>query len=148
MLRRTMLAGGTCLLTNAISAELNKVRVENAVALIQQSVASGDTAAAARSVRQGSFIFDRSFGQAKSPDSVFLLASITKPMTATGLMILVDRGELSISDPVQKFIPEFSGGDRRGVTVWHLLTHTSGLPDQLPENVELRKRHAPLKDFV
>jgi beta-lactamase class C len=148
MRRRTVLAGGTGLLTNAVFAELDRGRLENAVALIQKSVASGETAAVALDVRQGRFTFERAFGRAKTPDSVFLLASITKPMTAIGLMILVDRGALALSDSVQKFIPEFKGGDRAAITLRHLLTHTSGLPDQLPENIELRKRHAPLKDFV
>ena len=63
-------------------------------------------------------------------------------------MLLVDRGQAKLDDPVQKFIPEFEEGDRKRITIRHLLTHTSGLPDQLPENVELRKRHAPLEEFV
>ena len=79
---------------------------------------------------------------------VFLIASITKPLTAAGVMLLADRGEVQLSDPVRKFIPEFTEGDRKLITVRHLLTHTSGLPDQLPENIELRKRHAPLEEFV
>ncbi len=78
-------------------------------------------------------------------ESVFLLASITKPMTAVGVMKLVDRGELGLSDPVRKYIPEFR---HERVLVKHLLSHTSGLPDMLPENEALRKRHAPLQDFV
>src|SRR5205814_8166739 len=64
------------------------------------------------------------------------------------VMILRDRDRLQLSDPVRKFIPEFQGGDRDLITIQHLLTHTSGLPDMLPENTELRKRHAPLADFV
>ena len=69
-------------------------------------------------------------------------------MTATAVMKLTERGDVSLSDPVQKFIPQFSGGDRGLVTVRHLLTHTSGLPDMLPENDDLRRRHAPLSAFV
>jgi beta-lactamase class C len=69
-------------------------------------------------------------------------------MTATGIMVLVDRGKLALRDPVRKFIPEFSGGDRDLITVQHLLTHTSGLPDMLPENEALRRKHAPLSEFV
>ena len=49
---------------------------------------------------------------------------------------------------MRKHIPEFQGGDKDKITIRHLLTHTTGLPDMLPENDELRKRHAPLKDFV
>jgi CubicO group peptidase (beta-lactamase class C family) len=45
-------------------------------------------------------------------------------------------------------LPEFVGEKRDRVTVSHLLTHVSGLPDQLPENAELRRSHAPLSDFV
>jgi CubicO group peptidase (beta-lactamase class C family) len=63
-------------------------------------------------------------------------------------MYLRDRRELDLADPVQKFLPAFSGGDRAMVTIRHLLTHTSGLPDMLPENVELRQKHAPLEEFV
>ncbi len=84
----------------------------------------------------------------RAPKKVYLLASISKPMTSTGVMLLSDRGELSIEDPVHKFIPEFTEGDRKLITIRHLLTHTSGLPDQLPENAELRKSHAPLSEFV
>ena len=71
-----------------------------------------------------------------SSDTPFLIASITKPMTAVGMMVLADRGELSLGDPVHKFIPEFQDGDRKSISIQNLLTHTSGLPDQLPENVE------------
>ena len=49
---------------------------------------------------------------------------------------------------VVRYIPEFREGERARVLVRHLLSHSSGLPDMLPENDDLRKRHAPLKDFV
>jgi beta-lactamase class C len=69
-------------------------------------------------------------------------------MTAGAVMVLRDRGELALDDTVRKYLPQFTGGGREAVTIRHLLTHTSGLPDMLPENEELRKRHAPLKEFV
>jgi len=81
-------------------------------------------------------------------DAVFLLASITKPMTAGAVMKLVDGGEVKLEDPAKKYLPEFSAGERGKITVRHLLTHTTGLPDMLPDNDELRRRHAPLRDFV
>jgi beta-lactamase class C len=130
------------------AATLKRERLDDAAQLIKKSADSGEVSAASLYVAQRGFVFQRAFGRAPEPDSVFLLASITKPMTAIGAMILVDRGHLSLSDPVRKHIPEFRGGDRELVTLKHLLTHTSGLPDQLQENVELRKRHAPLADFV
>jgi len=121
--------------------------LEKATYLLKASVRSGILRAASLHVRQGELVFRRSAGEA-SPKTPFLIASITKPLTAAGVMLLSDRNELRLSDPVRKFIPEFSQGDRKMITIRHLLTHTSGLPDQLPENVELRKRHAPLSEFV
>jgi CubicO group peptidase (beta-lactamase class C family) len=82
------------------------------------------------------------------PDTIFLIASPTKPIVATAITLLIERGKLLLDDPVSSFIPEFERADRREVRVSHLLTHTSGLPDMLPENVELRQRHAPISEFV
>ena len=120
----------------------------DADALIRKHVASGALLGAVLDVRNGARAFRRAYGSATSSDAVFLLASITKPMTAAAVMLLADRGELSLADPVKRFIPEFHVGDRSRITVKHLLTHTSGLPDQLPENLELRRRNAPLQEFV
>lgn len=131
-----------------LAAALQRGKLDEAAGLFAKQVDAGQLGAATLHARQRSFTFRRSFGEAKTPDAIFLIASIAKPMTATGVMLLADRGKLTLEDPVHKFIPEFAEGDRRLVTVKHLLTHTSGLPDQLPENDELRKGHAPLSKFV
>jgi CubicO group peptidase (beta-lactamase class C family) len=115
--------------------------------MLESSVKNRKLRAASLHVRHGEFSHRHAVGEA-SPGTVFLIASITKPLTAAGVMLLADRGEVQLSDPVRKFIPEFAEGDRKRITLRHLLTHTSGLPDQLPENIELRKRHAPLEEFV
>ena len=140
MLRRTFVAH--------LGLALEKDRLQGAFRILDKVTGSGEVAAACLYVRQGASLTRRAFGQAKSVDTVFLLASITKPMTVTGLMVLVDRAKVSLSDPVRRYIPEFHGAERDQVTVRHLLTHTSGLPDMLPDNEALRRRHAPLKDFV
>jgi CubicO group peptidase (beta-lactamase class C family) len=141
MTRRTMLAASAAF-------ALGQGKWDEAVQLLQQQTSSGDVSAATLFVRSGSTTLQRAFGQAQTPDAVFLLASITKPMTASALMILADHGQVLLTDPVQRFIPEFRGGGRERVLVRHLLTHTSGLPDMLPEDQDLRKRHAPLSEFV
>jgi CubicO group peptidase (beta-lactamase class C family) len=82
------------------------------------------------------------------PETVYILASITKPVTVTSLMLLVERGQISLTEPVEKYLPEFTGPARDKVRVQDLLTHTSGLPDMLPENVKLREANAPLPEFV
>lgn len=121
--------------------------VDAVVSLVQETVAAGTVKAAALHVQRGDETHRHSFGAAEL-DSMFLLGSITKPLTALAMMILSDRGGLQLSDPVMKFLPEFSEGDRAKVTIAHLLTHTSGLPDQLPDNNAMRARHAPLSEFV
>lgn len=62
-----------------------------------------------------------------SKDTLFPLSSITKPITATAAMILVDRGLLCVSFPVSYYIPEFVGEGKERVLVHQLMTHTSGL---------------------
>ena len=84
---------------------------------------------------------------AAAADSIYLLASISKPITATAVMQLVERGLLVLSAPVQRYLPEFvappvSVGQpgAEAVTCWHLLTHTSGLVDM---ESELLNRERP-----
>lgn len=81
-------------------------------------------------------------------ETIFLIASITKPIVAMAAMLLVERGQLLLSERVSEIIPEFGGKGRYGISVRHLLTHTSGLPDMLPNNMELRQAHATTEDFV
>jgi CubicO group peptidase (beta-lactamase class C family) len=131
-----------------LSLAIQKQRWDEAVRLIDAQTASGALRAACLYVRQGGSEIKKSFGQARDPDAVFLMASITKPMTCTAVMTLVEKKQVSLEDPVRKYIPEFSGSDRDKVLVRHLLSHSSGLPDMLPENDALRKQHAPLKEFV
>ena len=66
-----------------------------------------------------------------TPDTIFDLASLTKIVaTATSMMILIERGEVRLADPVVKFIPEMRGGGRDAITIEQLLTHVSGFaPD-------------------
>lgn len=106
--------------------------------------------------RKGKIVAPRFFGkqgpEAKAEpirkDGMFLLASISKPLTYLGAMKLVERGLLNLSDPVTRYIPEFAANHKEETLVLHLFTHTSGMPDMVPNNAELRKKHAPLKTFI
>jgi CubicO group peptidase (beta-lactamase class C family) len=71
-------------------------------------------------------------------DDLFWIASMTKSMTATALMMLVDEGKVNISDPVEKYLPEFKGQmvaegqeaphpPRHPITIREIMSHTSGL---------------------
>ena len=81
-------------------------------------------------------------------DALFLMASITKPIVYLGAMLLVERGQLNLADRVTRYLPEFAVQGKEETQVVHLFTHTSGLPDELPNNAALRKENAPLKKFM
>lgn len=81
-------------------------------------------------------------------DAMFYMASVTKPVIYMAAMRLVERGLLNLSDRVSRYVPEFTGEGKEDTQVLHLFTHTSGLPDELPNNAELRRQHAPLSKFI
>jgi CubicO group peptidase (beta-lactamase class C family) len=71
-------------------------------------------------------------------ETLFDLASLTKPVaTATAVMILKEQGRICLDEDVAAYLPEF---DRPGVSVFHLLTHTSGLPAWRPLYLEANGR--------
>ncbi|MGC8970707.1 MAG: serine hydrolase domain-containing protein [bacterium] len=62
-------------------------------------------------------------------DTIYDLASLTKVIATTpAIMRLLELGEIRLWDPVKRFLPEFSVGPKQEVRIFHLLTHTSGLP--------------------
>lgn len=122
--------------------------MQTAVRIIQEQIDNGTLHAAVLRVQRGDQVTQHVFGKAAA-NSMFLLGSITKPLAvALPVMILADRGELKLSDRAAKYLPEFNEGARKDITIEQLLTHTSGLPDQLENNSELRAGHAPLSEFV
>jgi len=135
-------------IASPLLAALRKERLEEAADVLTRATGNGQVAAAVLHVNQREASFTRTFGKAQSEQAMFLLGSISKPICMTALMTLFYRAEFKLSDPLQKFIPTFAGEGRDHVTMQHLLTHVSGLPDQLPENDALRKKHAPLSEFV
>ncbi len=67
-------------------------------------------------------------------DDIFMMASTSKPMSATAILTLVDQKKLSLDDPVRKYFPEFAGNS----TVRQLLSHTSGIFGNTPDHPRLR----------
>lgn len=83
--------------------------------------------------QHGEVLYRKSFGfsnfetgEKLNDSSLFELASVSKQFTAMGIMILKEQGKLTYEDDIRKFIPEIPYG---GITLNHLLTHTSGIPD-------------------
>ena len=98
--------------------------------------------------QQGKIVYQKCFGKvtpngclAVNENTIFRMASMTKPVTAVAILILVDRGMLSLDTPVKKFLPQFEnihitatdgtiiGISKTDMTILHLLTHTSGIGD-------------------
>jgi CubicO group peptidase (beta-lactamase class C family) len=146
--RRTFL--GTALATSAASplfAALNN-RWSEAAAVLQRATTAKQVDAAVLHVVQRDDASTFHFGKATSVDAMFLLGSISKPINVAAIMTLFDQGMLNLDDRVRKFLPAFVGHGREDVTIRHLLTHVSGLADQLANNNELRKNHATLMEFA
>lgn len=86
-------------------------------------------------------IFEKGYGYAdmetKAPatgKTLFCIASISKQFAAVALMMLQEEGKLSLDDNVQKFFPHFKAPIYKEITLRHLLSHTSGIPDARPRD--------------
>lgn len=84
--------------------------------------------------QNGKIIYQNSFGFQdiarairNRDETLFCLASVSKTITATAVLQLVEKGKLRLDDPLVKYLPEFP---YHGITIRHLLSHTSGLPDK------------------
>ena len=90
---------------------------------------------------------DIAAGKPMRPDTLFWVASQTKPVTSSAMMMLVDEGKVRLDDPVEAYLPEFKGQwlrveqdadhmllrkPRHPITVRNILSHTSGLPFASP----------------
>jgi CubicO group peptidase (beta-lactamase class C family) len=85
--------------------------------------------------REGKIIFSRSYGMAdlewnvpNSPTTKFNIASMTKQFTAASILLLEERGRLKTDDLVKKYLPDAPASWDK-ITIYHLLTHTSGISD-------------------
>ncbi|MDQ1329101.1 MAG: Beta-lactamase protein [Candidatus Poribacteria bacterium] len=131
--------------------------LDRAYRVLEEAARSGKIPGAAILVaRHGIPMEPRCFGRMRpetdsSPiqsDTIFLVASVTKPVTVAATMLLVEKGKISLDDTVVSIIPEFGNRGKDQIRIRHLMTHTSGLPDMIPENQKLREKQAPLKEFI
>ncbi len=141
--------GTSCGLTAGVTAKpadarMAAARLSRLDVIVQEAVARKDFPGAVLVVgRNGKIVYRKAFGESQwvpehlkiTPDMIFDLASLTKPVaTATSIMILVEQGRLSLDEKVKDYVPGFStyadpdGKPGEDARIWHLLTHTSGLP--------------------
>lgn len=110
--------------------ETKRERLERLFSKLEQQ---GGMSGVFLAAEQGEIIYQAAFGEADlatgrqlTTASVFDLASLSKPFTAAGIMVLAEEGKLGFDDPVAQWLPELP---YPGITVRQLLCHTSGLPD-------------------
>ncbi len=149
MQRRAFLGTAWTVATaSPLLAVLRGGRWDEAAEVLERATAGKQVAAAVLHVAQKGDSFTRHFGKAGSDNAMFLLGSISKPINVTAVMTLFDQGKFQLDDRVKKFLPAFTGDGRDEVTIRHLMTHVSGLPDQLANNNQLRQQHATLREFA
>jgi len=103
--------------------------------IVQSYVADTKFMGSVLVARDGNVILDKGYGFAdlewhipNSPSTKFRLGSITKQFTAASILLLEERGQLKIDDPAKQYLPEAPAAWDK-VTIHHLLTHTSGIPN-------------------
>src|SRR3954447_18436068 len=112
--------------TRAIDAAIDQAlgqRIVGAVVLIAQD---GHIV-----YRRAAGLSDRERAIPMREQSVFRLASLSKPLVTAAALRMVELGRIALSDPVTRYLPAFApalaGGERPTITLRHLLTHTAGL---------------------
>lgn len=136
---------------NAASVGMSQERLDKIGTMLQEAVTEGTIPGAVALIsRNGKIVFHEAYGNADASgkvlekEAIFRIASQTKAITSTAVMMLWEEGKFRLDDPISNFIPEFknpqvlvnfSYGDttyttrpaNKEITIRHLLTHTSGL---------------------
>lgn len=142
-LRAGVLAAATsCTLVAAAAAAQTlppdlAARVDKAVETSMK--ASGAPAVSVALVRDGKIVLAKAYGQARlspavaaTPEQRFAIGSVSKQFTAAAILLLAEQGKVSLDDPVAKWVPRLTAGDR--ITVRQVLSHTAGYRDYWPQD--------------
>ena len=122
----------TFLLAGACVAQNTNSRMDQ---VVQSYVANNQFMGSVLVARGNDVLLDKGYGSAdlewnipNTPDTKFRLGSVTKQFTAASILLLEERGKLSVNDPVKKYMPDAPAAWDK-ITIFHLLTHTSGIPN-------------------
>ena len=133
---------------------LDPARLERAYALVTRMLSPRPEYGAAILIgRHDRTLAPRAFGRMGAPgappvrtDTIFLIASCTKPIVAGAACLLIERGLLELDQPLHEIIPEVAK-EQHGIRLLHLMTHTSGF-GSIPRNQEFRANRQPLDRFL
>jgi CubicO group peptidase (beta-lactamase class C family) len=131
---------GTIVLFAAISAFAAAPKLPDVGAAMQECIARNEIAGAVTVVvtkdkvvhLESTGFADLAAKKSMAPDTLFWIASMTKPITGVAILMLQDEGKLKVTDPVAKYLPEFANlktpsGKPANLTIVQILNHTSGL---------------------
>lgn len=104
--------------------------------LLKKTYPAGQPGAAVGIIEKGEVVFERYYGMANLSDSTpigdstnFNIASVTKQFTAHSIIMLIRNGKITLDDTLKQFFPQLHPSIANTITIRHLLTHTSGIPD-------------------
>src|SRR5688572_16284521 len=124
--------------------------------IVQQHVQNREFMGSVLVARGDQILFNKAYGSANlewdianTPTTKYRIGSITKQFTAASILLLEERGKLKLEDPIKKY---FSAAPATwdGVTLEHLLTHTSGIPNftSFPEYQKLKMTNTSRPDLI
>lgn len=117
--------------------------------IISASVIAGEFSGVVTIADHGQIIYERAEGEANrewkvpmAPNAVFRIGSTSKQFTAALVLLLVEDGALSLDSPISRYLPRYPKPQADDVTIRHLLSHTSGIPEYVTRDTFFVK-HAP-----
>jgi CubicO group peptidase (beta-lactamase class C family) len=136
-MRNALIVSACILLASCMTNQPQKKMFAELDSLVASGFQADEPGGAILIMKGDSTVYLRCFGQADlntrediTRNTLFNLGSISKTFVANAILILQEEGRLSVSDPLSKYFPEFKSREIADeVTIMHLLSHTSGLPD-------------------
>lgn len=125
------------------AAPFDRGKLAEIDAEIEQAITETNLPGAVLWIEHRTNRFHRAYGnratlpktEAMTEETLFDLASLTKVIaTAPAIMLLIERGQVKLNEPVSSYIPEFKANGKEGITILHLMTHVSGLASGLPSS--------------
>jgi len=139
-MRVALILAACMLLASCSTKQSGKIMLSGLDSLFTDEFRADEPGGAVVVMKGDSIIYQKCIGLADlatrqniTPETLFNLGSISKTFVANGILIMQEEVKLSLDDPMSSYFPEFKSREiADAVTVTHLLTHTSGLPDIRP----------------
>ncbi|HEX4122180.1 MAG TPA: exo-beta-N-acetylmuramidase NamZ domain-containing protein [Verrucomicrobiae bacterium] len=128
-----------------MAAPLDPGKLRQLDVAIDSAIADGKLPGAVVWIEHGTNVYWKAYGERSlvpteetmTRDTIFDLASLTKVIaTAPAIMMLVERGQVKLDETAHTYIPEFTGGGKEKITIRQLLTHTSGLTEDVSSHTK------------